>query len=75
MIAVHVRPTAESTSVLSLESVGQVDCPGFIVERNEGTNTACVVATATRVGAPTRVDRTIEFLTTRYDNLLLKLAD
>ena len=75
MIAVHVRPTAEFTSVMSLDAVWREDCSGLVVHRDEGTNAGDAFSTVTRVSALEPIDRTLQHAVTRYDGLLRRLAD
>ena len=75
MIAVHVRPLASSSSLFSLESVGQADLSGLLLRRDESTNTVQSLTTSLRLHAQPSVKRTMQYAVSRYDNLLRKLAD
>ena len=75
MIAVHVRSLSSSSSVFSLDAVGQADLSGLLLRRDYGTNTVQSFAASTRPLVQPSVKRTVQYAVSRYDNLLRKLAD
>ncbi len=75
MIAVHLRPLSSSSSVFSLDSVGQADLSGLLLRRSQSTNTVRSLTTCMRPLVQPSVNRTMQYALSRYDNLLRKLAD
>ena len=75
VIAVHVRSLSTSSSVFSLDSVGQADLSGLLLRREDSTNTVRSFTTSMRPIVQPSVKRTVQYAVSRYDNLLRKLAE
>lgn len=75
MIAIHVEPLAADAALHWIDSATTGDFSGSITLTSDSTNALTRAPVSTILQRPSRVDRTIDFAMSNYENLLRRLAD
>lgn len=75
MISVHIEPLAGDSALDWIDSAAAADSSGLISPTFDSTNAPTRAPVSTILQRPSRIDRTIDFAMSNYENLLRRLAD
>ena len=75
MIAVHVQPQANDSSLPWVDAVAPADCYRLVRSGYHITNAGTAVWASSVQPTRTAVERGFEYAMTHYENLLRRLAD
>lgn len=75
MIGVHIEPLAGDSALDWIDSAASADSSGLISPTFDSTNALTRAPVSTTLQRPSRIDRTIDFAMSNYEDLLRRLAD